>query len=403
MLGAGRSKRITDLMVERLPFSGARTETWDKLSPGLAIRVGLRRKTWVLMHRHRGHKRRLTLGHFPAMKVAEARATAAAWREMLDQGRDPAQVAEQERKAQEERDRCTTSAMVALYLEREAVPKQKSHRDTARRLKILADAFGDRPVAEITRRDIIKLVDDQVARGLTTGANRLLAHTRRFFNWLVSRDIIPASPAAGIGMPHREVSRDRVLDDEELVRLWAAADKIGYPFGDAFKLLVLTGQRVGEVSSMRRTDVNLDRAEWVQPRENNKSGRTHVVPLCGIAVDIVADAEHRGPFVFTSTGDRPIAGWARIKTRLGDIAGVDDWVLHDIRRTFATRLAEIGTPRHVTESLLNHAPKGADRLAAVYQRFDHADEKRRAVEAWERRLRIVLGVDDDTKVVELKR
>ena len=134
-------------------------------------------------------------------------------------------------------------------------------------------------VHEITRRDVLDVLDRVVDGGAPIAANRALAAVRKLFNWCVARDIIAASPCAGVKPPTAERSRDRVLSDDELRLVWRAADKIAWPFGLLVKLLALTGQRRDEVAKMRWDELDLEAGLWTLPRERVKTDQPHEVPL----------------------------------------------------------------------------------------------------------------------------
>lgn len=183
--------------------------------------------------------------------------------------------------------------------------------------------------------------------------------------------------------------------------IWSAFDTLGYPFGPFFQLLLLTGQREGELAGVTWDEIDLENALWSIPAKRTKSDRAHLVPLSKWAIKIfrslprMADTD----YVFTgrqSTG-RPISGFSRAGDRARQAAGIEDWRPHDLRRTVRTRLGEIGTPPHVAELVLNHTVKG---LQAVYDRYEYAREKRTALERWAVHLKAI--VEGKKTVVALR-
>ena len=217
-------------------------------------------------------------------------------------------------------------------------------------------------------------------------ANRVLTVIKKLFGWAVARDLIVLSPAAGVEAPGKETARDRVLTDTELKAVWEVCQALGYPFGPLFRLLILTGQRRGEVVRMAWPDI--ENGTWTLPREITKSDRLHVVPLSGLAIETIeAVPKIEGcDLLFPSRRgtDRPLSGFSRAKRQLDTLSGVERWRLHDLRRTVASGLARFQTPPHVIEAVLNHRSGTISGVAAVYNRYSYLDEKRQALEAWAR-------------------
>jgi integrase len=246
---------------------------------------------------------------------------------------------------------------------------------------------------EIRRRDVIELLDEVQDRGSPIMANRVLAAVRRMFVWCVERGIIEASPCAGIRPPAVERSRDRVLSDDELRDVWLATEKVGWPFGPLAKLLILTGQRLNEVSRMRWAEIDMDAHVWTIPRERTKNDIAHNVPLSSQSLAVL----HALPvipsnagLVFTTTGYSSVGGFSRAKTRIdGAIARARAssepllrWTFHDLRRTVASGMARLRIDIHVVEKVLNHSSGSFAGIVGVYQRHTFADEKREALQAW---------------------
>jgi integrase len=233
------------------------------------------------------------------------------------------------------------------------------------------------------------------------------------FAWAVSRDIIAASPCAGVKPPAAETSRDRVLSDDELKTVWRACDKVGWPFGPMVKLLALTAQRRDEVAEMRWSEIDFKARTWTLARERVKNDQTHVVPLSDAAIEILqALPEIKGKgehdFVFTTTGATPVAGFSRAKNRLdGAILesvdrAPDHWTFHDLRRTAASGMARLGVNLPVIEKVLNHTSGSFAGVVGIYQRHSFAEEKMTALQTWGRYLNQL--VNDSTaapKVTEL--
>jgi integrase len=264
----------------------------------------------------------------------------------------------------------------------------------------IVDKWGHRPITEITRAEVIALLDDIVDRGAPVAANRTLAALRKLFNWAIERDILETSPTDRVKPPAAEKSRDRVLSDSELKALWHASEALGWPFGPMVQLLILTGQRREEVASMAWSEIDVDRGEWVLPRGRVKNDKAHVVPLGALAIAILHTVPRiaGADLVFTTTGTTPISGFSRAKSALDqkmpallhtpsssrteEAAVLEPWRLHDIRRTVASGMARLGLDLAVIEKVLNHSSGTFAGIVGVYQRYEFAEEKRRALEAW---------------------
>jgi integrase len=256
-------------------------------------------------------------------------------------------------------------------------------------------------------------------------SNRTLAAVRRLFSWAVERDVIDTSPAANVKPVGKEVSRDRVLTDDELRAFWKATEGDDYPWAPFLRTLLLTAQRRSEVATMRWQDLDLDSEKplWSIPRELVKADRVHDVPVVPEIVGILKDLpRHQGPHVFTTgDGTAPISGFTLAKRRLDEKmveimheaeeeAGDDPetvelprWTLHDLRRSAASHMAQLGFPPHVVGAVLNHSPGGTHGITAIYVRFRYDDERRQALEAWARQLEQIVAGAPPANVVALTR
>ena len=248
------TRKITDLFVEKVkPPTRGRVEYFDASFPGLALRVTAHgAKSWCLMYRFGGRLRRFTVGAYPAIKPQQARREATAALDRVREGTDPsAEKAARRLLPTPEAD--TFAVVLADYLESHALRNTApaTFRATKRTLeRDVLPVWGKRPIASITRRDAIALIDGIAKRGAEVMANRILSRLRRLFNWAIEKDRLATSPVDGMRPPTKEQARDRALDDDELRLLWAACDESGWPFGPLVKLLLMTGQRRSEVGGM---------------------------------------------------------------------------------------------------------------------------------------------------------
>jgi integrase len=412
---------LTQRAVEALkaPPTG-RVEYFDRVLPGFGLRVAAGgRKTWFVMYRVDGKKVRETIGTLAVVsKVEKARDLA---RESLRQAQAGVHPVEQRRAAKR------TAGMNAqnpnsfrgvgeLYIERYASKNTKlsTWREARRQLEIdVFPKWGDRPIREITRHDVVELLDGITDRGSPVQANRTLARLRTLFNWAVDREIIAASPITRMKRPTVEKERSRTLSDDEIRLFWLGCDRLGWPFGPISKLLLLTAQRRTEVAGMRWSEISLDQRLWTIPRERAKNDREHVVHLSDLAVEIIealprftkAETNRAGQgtevdLVFTTTGERHVSGYGKAKARLDkhmlDLlreelanAGKDplnamigEWILHDLRRTAATGMAKLNIAPHVVDRILNHVSGTIRGVAAVYNRHAYLEERKAALDAW---------------------
>jgi integrase len=386
-------KRLTDQFVERVksPANG-RVDYFDASFPALSLRVSAQgRKRWCLFYRRGGQQRRYTLGPYPQLKPARARVLATEALDQVKAGFDPAARREQA-PAGVLPEIGSIDSLVVDYLRQHVVKNCSA--GTYKNAKRLLDvdvlrAWSGRPLASITKRDAIALVD-RIAERAPVHANRVLARLAAMYNWAVDKDRIAASPIAGVKPPTREKSRDRWLSDQEIIWFWQACEQLDYPFGRLFQLLLLTAQRRDEVSRMEWSELDLDAGIWTIPRGKAKSDRTHEVQLSEPALALLRSLSRLGPYVFTSTrNERPVTGFTYGKESLdaamvaiaGD-AKIAPFILHDLRRTAASGMARLGIPPHVVDRVLNHSAGTIRGVAAVYNRFEYRDERRAALAAW---------------------
>jgi integrase len=245
----------------------------------------------------------------------------------------------------------------------------------------LVDRWGGRRVGDITDTDVIHVLD-QISSHAPIAANRLHAVLSGLFSWARGKRLITANPCAGLNRSD-ETSRDRVLDDKELRKVWLAAGELGHPYAGIVKLLILTGQRRNEIADLLWREIDSEERLIHLPAARTKNKRPHDVPMSASALAIIAglprlvDADR----VFTIKR-QPVTGFSSMKERLDAASGVTDWTLHDIRRSVATGLQKLGVRQEVTEATLNHKGGKISGIAAVYQRHDYASEKRDALARW---------------------
>ena len=379
-------KILTVRAVEAARPSLQRRELPDGVVPGLYLVVQPSgSKSWALRYRLGGRSIKLTIGSAGVLELAAARAAARAALATIAEGRDPALVKRSARTQTLE----TFEIVARRFIERYAKLHNKSWRDSERILQREAvPHWRHRPVASITRVDVVALIDGIVDRGAPAMANRTLTVLRRLFGWFVERGTLELSPCERVKDPASETRRERVHSDAELREIWRAADILDYPFGVVIKLLLLTGARREEVAGMRWSELAADLSLWTLPAERVKNKNRHEIPLSAPARALLADVPRISEFVFTTTGVAPVSGFARAKRRLDQAITppLPPWVLHDLRRSLASGMAALGVQMPVVEKILNHVGGSFAGVAGVYQRYDFAKEKRHALEAWGRHI-----------------
>jgi integrase len=381
---------FTDKMLRGLkPPQAGQFDVWDSKVPCFGIRVGKRTKTFFVGTRVKGQGfRRITIGTYPGTNLAQARAEA--WRIIDDAKRGVAP--EQKKKATEK----GTFGAIAEAFMADYAKGHRTRKEMQRKINVELAAWHNVQITDIKRGDIKELVRVK-ARTAPIMANRLLSLITKIFNWALKEELIESSPAMQIDRPGKETERERSLSADEIKTVWAAFGKLGYPFGPLFKMLLVTGQRRGEIAGMKWSEINGE--GWRLPGERTKNGKGHLVPLSSLAREILKDIPQIGELVFRSRTDTPLQGWNKPVKRLL-CEPIEPWRLHDLRRTFATHLRSLGVDRLVVSKLLNHAEAG---ITHIYDRYSADPEKSAAVERWANRLReIISGVPADN-VVQMRR
>lgn len=415
--GQGMTKALTAKAIEAAKPSDKRQEIPDGIVRGLYLVVQPSgAKSWALRYRHAGKPCKLTLGRWPMVSLKDAREAAAEAIETVDRGDNPA-IEKRETKAaklQEQLEGRNKIRNLLDQFDKRHLVKLKSHKQVRDFLdRFVLEPWGDREIQAIKKRDVIELIDEIADSGRGITANRVLAHLRKFLNWCVERDIIALNPASGVKPPVHENGRDRVLSDDEIRLFWKACEGVGYPFGPIGKLLLLTGQRRGEVSEM--TDSEIGGNEWNLDASRTKNKRAHSVPISQVAGAILAGVERiagKAGYVFTTTGKTPVSGFSKahsvIAAKMAEIASeeageavtIPHWTLHDLRRTCETGMARLRVSQEIIDRVTNHI-SGQHRMVRTYNHHDYADEKREALEAWAAAVAdIVEGLDP---VAEKKR
>lgn len=391
-------KTVTVAAANRFkPPKTGQIDHFDRQYPGLSLRVSCGgRKSWTYHYRLGGKLKRMTFGTLSEMTVEQAHD---AWREArkaVEAGRDPRPTA-------------PTAATDFDSVFREWLQRDQSKNKSVRIVKRSIErevlpSWGHREITDIGRRDVLDVIDAIADRGAVIAARRMQARLHRLFKWAVGRGIIEVNPAVNLPKPGEETKRDRVLTDDELVKVWNAAERLGYPYGPAFQLLILTGGRREEIGQLNWTGEIVDR-EISLAGDRTKNGEPHSIPLSTPARALLDQLPRiaGSDYVFTVGGRSPISGWSRAKVDLDDLAQVESWRTHDLRRTAATGLQRLKTPLQVTEAILGHTAGSRGGIVGVYQKYSYADEKRAALEAWGAHVMALLEKRKPGRVVAMRR
>jgi len=402
-------KKLTDRAVKLLKARSERFEVWDSSAPGFGVRVSpAGRKSFIYLYRFEGRARRMTMGVYPRMSLATARTRHAEARELLDEkGRDPG--AELVKTKRASRDAPTVNDLVAEYMEKWAKPRKRSWKEDERKLKQdVCPVIGHKKIEAVTRRDIRDILDAVMDRGAPIAANRTLAVMRKMFRWGLSVDLLPHNPCEAIQAPAEENQRDRVLDEDEIKTLWARLDGSDISMHPGIrlclKLMLVTAQRRTEMVTVRWADIDLVTGWWVIPEGIVKNKRSHRVPLSPLAIQLLRTAKKElggSEYVFPNlSGDGSVRPESVSKSVSRNVAAfkIDYFRCHDLRRTAATQMASTGTPRTIVGKVLNHSDGG---VTAIYDRYSYDKEKRKALNAWGRKLESIT-TGRKAKVIELK-
>jgi len=394
--------KLTDKYLQsrkRVPAAG-QIDYWDQLTPGFGVRVSYGgRKSFQVLTRINGKLQRFTLGAYPRLSLAEARDQAERMLKDAAKGISP-----KDRQIQEHQKRragqLNSFGKVAAEFMIDHGSKLRTADEYQRTInRDLLPVWGDRPIASITRAEVKALIRAK-AQVAPIAANRLASLISKIFNWAVDEEIVGASPAVRLKRTE-EHERERALSEDEIRVLWPALDRIGYPFGHALKLLLVTGQRRGEVAGLRWSDITGD--GWLLPGSSAKSKAGHRVPLSSLALEIIESCPRIGDRVFVGhKGAGAINGWesAKVRAESFQMSPIAPWRIHDLRRTMATQMRSIGIDRLVVSKLLNHAESG---ITKIYDRFSADPEKAAAMERWANHLRAISAGDTGGKVVPMQK
>jgi len=396
-------------------------------------------KTFFFRYHFEGRKRYINLGRYPDISLKDARDEHNKSVKLLEKGIDPIQAKEDE--ASQKQQMPTIQKLYEEYMSRHSRPnkKEKTWKEDERNFeKDILPYWKNRKADSITRRDVSILIDRILDRGALIAANNTFERVRQLFNFAVERGTLEHTPCFKMKAPTPKVPRDRHLSESEIKNLWMNLDKAGMSdeIKRALKLILLTGQRPGEVIGMHTSEISIEQkkeqdgktsriAWWTIPAERSKNGKPHTIYLTGLALQLIGEKEG---YIFESprpakpkngNPDSPLVAKPMDENALAKAVrkncpnntdapkdeqvenklGVDFFRPHDLRRTCATHLAAIGFTDEVIDAVLNHVKKGVIRTYNLH-RYDR--EKQLALETWERKLKaIVIGESESAKVIPI--
>jgi integrase len=389
--------KLTKAAIAGLACPPGKTEAlyWDDDVPGLAVRaLATGKASWVFQYRLGQKQGKITLGATSALTLTDARRSASGLHARVRLGQDPQAEKAKARADQDD----TFGAIVVIYLKRKAEElRPRSMVELRRHLEVHARQLHKIALADLTRRNVSTLIAKLADASGNVAANRTGSSIAAFLAWAQREGVVENNVGANHNKLH-EASRERVLSDDELRSVWQATDA-DTDYHAIVRLLMLTGMRRAEVGGLRWSEVDFERNIVTLPAERTKNARAFELPLSAAAAAILkARPGDGGERVFEG-----FSGFSSCKLALDARAKLDEpWTLHDLRRSAATGMANIGVQPHVIEQVLNHQSGAKRGVAGVYNRSTYANEKRQALERWaEYTAALVEG--RESRVVALRR
>jgi integrase len=394
-------KKFTDKQIQALKPETKPYLVAESNPEGFALYLRIRpsgRKAFLAVYWKDGKRRWLTIGRYPAITLVDARQKCKDIHQLAAKGGDPTQAKHDDKV--ERINAPTVTDFAETYLKKHAEPKKKSAKEDRRILEVyVLPKIGHRKLKDVSRAEIIHLLDDVAERGPIM-ANRTLAAIRKMFNFAIDRSVLDSTPCQNIIPPGKETKKERFLSEEEIKTLWSKMDeKLTDQTNRAIKVILATGQRPGEVASMDWGEI--DGRWWTIPSEKTKNGTPHRLYLNSIAIQLIGKPQKNG-FVFPSRAKgksiHPNAFGHALRSKMKNFE-VEHFTAHDLRRTAATHMAKLGHGLSVGK-ILNHTEHS---VTAIYDRYSYDKEKRAALIAWSKKLTLLIEDTPESNVIQLKR
>ena len=357
------------------------TIVFDDDIAGFGLRSRGGRRSWVFQYAigtgPTRITRRIKIGDYPALSPVKARKEAEDLHAKVHLHGDPAI----ERRKNRIEAGNTFGKLVERYLEfKEGELRPSSFREVKRHLESYAKPLHALSLSTVDQAAVVRLLN-AVAKSGPIAANRTRASLAAMFTWAMGEGLATSNPVIHTNR-REEKTRDRVLSEPELRTIWHALKDDD--FGSVVKLLMLTGQRAGEIAGLRWDELNFKRGLISLPGERTKNGRPHDIPMARTARELLEARSRRGQReqVFGHRGG-PFAGWSVVKRALDERINLPHWRIHDLRRTVATGMADIGVQPHIIEAVLNHVSGHKGGVAGIYNRANYAAEKAAALARWD--------------------
>jgi integrase len=395
--------KLTDRFVAGVKADG-RTDYFDAVTTGLVLRVaaGGRRKNWCLFYTSPldGKRARVGLGAYPALGLADARAKAIEAAGAAAEGGDP-------RRTMKASASMSVADLVEAYIRDPRKVRLRTIDEIKRRLRRdVLPVIGDLRITELARRDARNVFEPIERSGKPVAARRAFEDIRAMLKWSVEHEYLPTNPFEGMRGPQINAPRERTLSDGEIEAVWHTLPKIlPISYQRIIQLCLITGQRLGEVSGMTRSELHFDRAEWHLPGSRTKNQAPHVVPLSGMAVRVITDALDEAPAgaaLFPICGVT-VSAAVSLANKRGRF-GIPPWSIHDLRRTALTGMARLGVAPIILGHVANHrTTTRAGVTLAVYSQYTYDKEKRLALDLWSERLTASIASSRSADVVAMRR
>ena len=381
--------KLSQDLVERLKVPTGKSEIliFDDSLPGFGARVRAGgSRTWIVQYQIGPKQRRLSLGAVAAQKADKARKAAGTLLARVRLGEDP--------QADKLKARATAGVTLGSVIERFLERKEKTLRprtlsELSRHLRVLWKPLHQLQIGSVDRSMIASRLVTLASENGAHSSDHARTSLSTLFTWAVKEGLVDSNPVAATNRPVEPVARDRVLTDGELHEIWTACRDDDY--GRIVRLLILTGQRREEISALEWSEVDREKALLSLPASRTKNGRPHDVPLSDPALAVLPNPRADRELVF-GEGAGPFTGFSKAKRKLDEridsarkavkAKPMADWRLHDLRRTAATRMADLGVQPHVIEAVLNHVSGHRAGVAGIYNRAVYAAEKRAALVLW---------------------